>query len=221
MSSLSILPEMLTTTLSAAAVTAAAAIFARRFLRPVLMEQSDIRKKKQALVKDLIKKKFANNIAISSHDILDIGRGSDVPQALAIEALYQLFAEAEDEESYSKIKKLIEELQKEEPFESLPDETRPSLARLATLCDESGQNSDRELLHPITKILSEYMELKQERATLKRQGRISYAIAIVSFFIGVVGLILAFTGPSKDFIEKQLENSKQEILNELRGPTIR
>ena len=194
------------------------AAFLSRIMRPMLLEQSEGRKKRQARVRDLIDKKLGGDIELHAQDVIDIGRGAGASQSSTVDALYQLFAETEDKERYEKLKQLIADLQREEPFESLPPETRPSLSRLSSLCEQSEQTSDRELLHPISKLLEEYQELKQERSSIKRQGRISYVVALVSFFIGVVGLILAFTGPTKGFIVKELANNKQEILDEFRNP---
>ena len=212
--------ESLLNVAAPAAVATAIAALLSRFMRPMLLKQGEVRKKRAARVKGLIDKKIGGDIELTSQDIIDIGRGAGVSQGLAIDALYQLFAEAEDKEKCATVKKLISEIQREEPFESLAPEARPSLARISTLCEQSDQETDRELLHPITKLLEEHQEMRQERASIKRQGRISYVVALVSFFIGVVGLILAFRSPSKGFIENQLEGHKAQILEELqRSPT--
>lgn len=36
------------------------------------------------------------------------------------------------------------------------------------------------------------------------QSFVSYVITIVGFFVGIIGLALAFQGPSKDFVEKTI-----------------
>lgn len=211
-------PDLFSVLTIAITATVTAAL-ASRFILPVFLEQSEIRKKRKVRVKELIEKKLSSDIVLNAQDIVDIGRGAGASQGLATEALYQLFAESDDKERYVKLKELLAELQREEPFESLPPEARPSLARIAILCNQSDQTTDRELLHPITTLLQEHQELKQERAAIKRQGRISYVVALVSFFIGVVGLILAFTGPTKDFITKELESNRQQILKDIGSPT--
>lgn len=210
-------PELLIALLSAVGATAAAAALTR-YLFPWVAELTDQpsrREKDLERLKDRIRVKVENGVTLSAPEIANIGRGLYLPSALAIRSVYQLYAEAEDEETHEIYKALIEEFNRTEPFESLPEEARPSLARLSILCRESTQSSDRELLHPLTKLLSEYQEMKREHGTIRRQGRISYVVALISFFIGVVGVVLAFTGPSKTFIQEELQKSRQEIIEEV------
>lgn len=184
---------------------------------PSLLEQKDQREKKRAKLKEQIKKKIENKIDLEAKEIADIGRGFGLSVGHAMDVLYQLYSEAEDEESHARYKKLLAEINRTEPFESLPEEVRPSLARLSEISHSTTQESDKELLHPITKVLEEYQEMKRDHATMKRQNKISYVVALVSFFVGVVGLVLAFTGPSKEFIQEQIQKSTQQIQGEIHG----
>lgn len=181
---------------------------------PELESLKNRREKRRAKIRELLQKKLDANIQISAKEISDIGFGAGASPSAAIEALYELYAEAADESQHQRLRRLIDEMHQKEPFEHYPAEVRPSLARIAALCEVSDMPSDRELLHPLKKILEEYVTMKQDHQSIKRQNRIVNVVAIVSFFIGVVGLFLAFTGPSKEFIASEIRNALKEAMTE-------
>jgi hypothetical protein len=181
-----------------------------RMISPLLSEQRKRRERNRSKIKDLISIKLNNSIDLSTQDVLDIARGAGGSSHSGIEALYELYSATDDKELHTLLKNLLAEYNKEEPFESLPEESRPSLARISTLCEESSVTTDRELLHPIRKLLEEYQTMKQDHQSIKKQSWISYIVAIVSFFIGMVGLILAFQGPSKQFISDEIRSALSE-----------
>jgi len=194
----------------AAAVTAVAAVLSR-LMRPIILEKKDLREKARAKLKEQLRKKIQSGIQLEAKEITDIGRGFELSSGQSITVLNQLYSEAEEKEQHEIYKALLAEINRTEPFEALPEEVRPSLARLSALCTESPQTSDNELLHPITKVMGEYQEMKRDHASIKKQSRISYVVALVSFFIGMVGLILAFSGPSKSFIKDELKKTTIQI----------
>jgi translation elongation factor EF-1beta len=209
------IPFELTTAFATAAVATSIAALLSKSILPTLLEQKDRREKKRTKLKEQIKKKIDNKIDLEANEIADIGRGFGLSAGNAMDVLYQLYSEAEDGESHSRYKKLLLEINRTEPFESLPEEVRPSLARLSEISHLTNQESDKELLHPITKVLEEYQEMKRDHATMRKQNKISYIVALISFFVGVVGLVLAFTGPSKEFIQEQIQKSTQQIQDEI------
>lgn len=208
--------ELITAITAATFATVGAAILSK-IMRPILLEQIDLREKKLGKVKEQIKKKIEGGVNLEAKEVADVGRGLGLSSGRAIEALYQLYSEAEEQESHNKYKKLIEDINRAEPFESLPEEARPSLARLAEISQSSGQESDKELLHPITKLLDEYQDIKRDHAGMKKQNRVSYVVALISFFVGIVGLVMAFTGPSKDFIQEEIQKSTESIQLQLKN----
>ncbi len=207
--------------LATAAIATTIAAFVSSVVLPTLIKQKDQREKKRSKLKEQIKKKIDNKIDLEAKEIADIGRGFNLSASHAIDVLYQLYSEAEDDESHSRYKKLLVEINRTEPFESLPEEVRPSLARLSEIGHATSQESDKELLHPITKVLEEYQEMKRDHSTMKKQNKVSYIVALVSFFVGVVGLVLAFTGPSKEFIQEQIQKSTQQIQSEISNSSRR
>lgn len=204
----------------AALLTPFMAIILRK-TRPRILEVREKTKERTFMLKESLLKKLSAGILINSKDALDIGRGLGVPASTAIHILYELLAEAGNSDLFNKVKSLIDDIERQEPFESLPEEAKPSLARISFLCHASSQGSDKELLQPIVKLLGEYQDMKRERSVLKKQGRISYTIALVSFFVGVIGLIMAFTGPSRSYISKEIGKSTKAILAQLQTETNR
>jgi hypothetical protein len=175
------------------------------------------RRKKIALLKEHLSKKLTGNIAITARDVVDIGRGLGASASMSAEALYQLFAESQSQENYNVVRKLLDDIGKEDPFEAFPEVTRPSLARISRLCEESPQATDRQLLHPITKTLQEYQEMKRDHASMNRRNRISYFVTLISLIIGAYGVILAYRSPSKEFIANKLPAS---IIQELKAQQV-
>ena len=212
---MSMITEMAPVFATAVAATAVAAALSQ-LMRPLLLEQKDRREKARAKLKVQIQKKLQGNIKLEAREISDIGRGLGLSAAQSVEALYELYSEAEDEDQHANFKSLLAEINRSEPFESFPVEVRPSLARLSLICNETTQESDKELLHPITKVLTEHQEMKQDHASIKRQSRASYVVALVSFFVGVFGLVLAFTGPSKEFISAEIEKTTGIIQEQIK-----
>lgn len=199
---------------SAAAATGIAAVLSQ-LMRPLLLDQKDRREKSRNKLKDQIKKKLQGGIVLDASEITDIGRGLRLSAAQSTEVLYELYSEAEEQEQHAHFKALLAEINRAEPFEALPEEVRPSLARLSIICQETAQSSDKELLHPLTKVLGEYQEMKRDHASIKKQSRVSYVIALISFFVGIVGLLLAFSGPSKQFISQELNKSTTAIQKQI------
>lgn len=155
--------KQLTVLVIAIGATAVAAMLLRLLKSPLFMEQRDRREKARAKLKDQIRKKLQGGIKLEAHEIADIGRGLGLSSSQSINALYELYSEADNQDQHTYFKTLLSEINREEPFESLPEEVRPSLARLSFICKETSQDSDKELLHPINKILGEYQEMKRNK----------------------------------------------------------
>jgi hypothetical protein len=66
---------------------------------------------------------------------------------------------------------LVVEIEKEEPFDELPDEVKPSLSRLLKIIESSKDESDKHVLLPITSALNKYTELKLEQEKNKKADK--------------------------------------------------
>lgn len=175
------------------------------------VDKKNASEKARLKLKEQIKKKLDIGIALEAAEIDDIGRGLKLSSRESIAVLYELYSEAEEAEAHHRFRMLIDKISLAEPFESYPAEVRPSLARLSHICQESSQSSDKELLHPITKILGDYQEMKRDHLLIKSRSRISYFVGLFGVIVAIVGLALAFSGPSKEFISDELKQSTLTI----------
>ncbi len=167
--------------------------------------------KEKSKLKEKLQSKIKNNIKLEAKEIIEIGRGFELSSGQSIACLNQLYSNTDVKDEHDIYKGLLEDLNKAKPFEALPDEVRPSLARLTVLCSESQHESDNELLNPIKKVLEEYKQIKIDHDSMKKRSYISYMVAIISLFIGVGGFWYAFSGPSKDFLKDELNKTATQI----------
>lgn len=209
-----ILIELAPALMVAGGMTIAAALITR-LTQPYVSKHKARLEKASHSFKERVQKKIENGISLTATEIVDVGRGLRLSSGQSISALFELYATAEDKDKHQIYRSLIDDLNRAEPFETLPEELRPSLARLAALCEQSDNSTDKDLLVPLTKVLSEYQDMKRDHATIKKQGRVSYVVALISFFIGIVGLVLAFTGPSKQFIQTALGKTEKELVEHI------
>jgi hypothetical protein len=180
-------------------------------LIPSMRKEKEKRQKAYEKLKNQIIGKIKADIELEANDIPQIGKGLGLSASKSLDAVYQLYAESQSKESHLVFKTLIKEVNKTEPFDGLSDSVKPSMIRLSTLCENSQQKSDKELLRPIVNELENYMTIRDEHEIAKKQNRISYSIAIISSIIGAIGLILALSGPSKSFIETKLEENNVKL----------
>jgi hypothetical protein len=152
-----------------------------------------------------VSKKLAANVSLSAKDIIHIGRGFHLSPKSSGEAIYKLYTEANDPNSYAALKALISNLEKEEAFDDLPDEVKPSMMRIAKLIDHSGDPADKHILLPITTTLNKYVELKVEQEKAKKQTYRAYIITIISFMVGASSFYFTLKSPSADDIKKTVE----------------
>jgi hypothetical protein len=156
-----------------------------------------------------LKEKIENDFELSTQDIVILGRAYDLSPSNSRLALYRVYKNIKNKDSFNFLKKLVSEIQKEEPFDTMPDEVKPSLSRILELTSKSQSETDKHILTPITNILTKYQELLEERKKTRKRNNIAYTISIVSFFIGVIGLYYAFSSPSANDIANELKKLNQ------------
>jgi len=176
-------------------------------------------------LRDNIREKLQANVALSTADILNIGRGLGSSRDVSIEVIYELLADAKEEKEVKEIKALIDDILKKEPFEDVPEEVKSSMIRLAELCSGAQNESDKNLLIPIRRALADYKVMQKDHDIIRARNKVSYVIAIISFCVGIIGLILAFRTPNRAYIKETIDTSlKREIeklLPQKRGETMR
>lgn len=157
-----------------------------------------------------VSKKLAAQVNLTAKDIIHIGRGFYLSPKSSGEVIYKLYTEANDPNSYAALKTLVSDLEKEEAFDDLPDEVKPSMMRMVKLVDQSSDPADRHILLPITTTLNKYVELKVEQDKAKKQTNRAYVITIISFMVGAISFYFTLKSPSADDIKKTVEQVLQE-----------
>ncbi len=154
--------------------------------------------------------KLAAHVTLSAKDVVNLGRGFGLSPKSSGDAIYRLYAGTHDPISFDALKVLVSEIEKEEAFDELPDEVKPSLSRIVKLVDNSNDPSDKHILLPITTTLLKYVELKAEQEKVKKQTYRAYVITVISFVVGASSFYLTLKTPSQDDIKKAI----QEVLIE-------
>lgn len=159
------------------------------------------KRKARHSLRESISKKMTGGIQLSAADVITMAKGVGLQRPSVNRTVYQLLHDTNDAQTFEKLKVLSAQLEKEEPFDDLPEEVKPSLVRLSELCDGSQQRSDQFLLTPIQKTLGSYVELKADAEKMKTQTKWVNIIGIVSFIIGVWGFYLTWKSPDAKDIE--------------------
>ncbi|MDW7547653.1 hypothetical protein [Pseudoalteromonas peptidolytica] len=188
-------------------------IIAIFFVSFAVMEARKRRENIKKLEADL-KNKIKNKFELSSKDITLIGQAYGLSPSNSRLALYRVYRDIEDKEVFDSLNKLVAEIQENEPFDTMPDEVKPSLSRLQVLTSKSDVESDKHLLTPITNILTKYQQLLEDKKKTQKKSNIAYTLTIASSLVGVIGLYFAFVSPSAQDIAKELNDiSEQELHN--------
>ena len=151
-----------------------------------------------------LKQKIQNDFDLTSQDITLIGRAYDLSASSSRLALYRVYKDIAEKEDFNKLKTLVEQLQKDEPFDTMPDEVKPSLSRISSMASDSSVDSDKHILTPITNILTKYQDLLEEQKKTKKQTSIAYTLTVASFVFGAISLYFAFVSPSAKDIANEL-----------------
>lgn len=162
------------------------------------------RKNKERMRANVVKK-LASNVTLSAKDIIHIGRGFDLSPQSSRDVIFKLHVDVDDPAIFSTLKTLVAEIEKEEPFDELPDEVKPSLSRLSKLIEQSNDSADKHILLPVTTTLTKYVELKVEQEKAKKQTNRAYAITIISFVVGAFSFYFTLKSPSEADIKKAME----------------
>ncbi|WP_322978802.1 hypothetical protein [Pseudomonas sp. C11] len=167
------------------------------------------RKNKERMRANVVKKLTAN-VTLSAKDIIHIGRGYELSPQSSRDVVFKLHADIDDPAAFSTLKALVAEIEKEEPFDELPDEVKPSLSRLSKLIEQSNDNADKHILLPVTTTLTKYVELKAEQEKAKKQTNRAYVITIISFVVGAISFYFTLKSPSETDIKKAMEQVLSE-----------
>jgi preprotein translocase subunit YajC len=170
------------------------------------------KKNTEAMRKNIISK-LSSDIELSAKDVVHIGKGFDLTSHRARQVIYKIYSDASSKDEFSKLKKLVTEIETEEPFDDLPDEVKPSMVRLTKITEKTGEESDKYLLSPIAQTLNKYVELKCDQEKLKKQTNRAYLVTVISFIFGSVGAYFSITAPSASDIAEEMRK-QNEVINE-------
>lgn len=169
------------------------------------------RKNSEAMRKNILSK-FSSEIALTAKDIVHIGKAFDLSAHQARKVVYDIYSEANEKSEFNKLKGLIYEIEREEPFDELPDEVKPSLIRLTKISESSGEESDRHILTPVVQTLNKYVELKSEQEKLKKQTNRAYVITVISFMFGLVSTYFTISAPTATEIAKEIQQVRENVV---------
>ncbi|MBU2884799.1 hypothetical protein KO507_03355 [Gilvimarinus agarilyticus] len=176
----------------------------------VFMSWITIQRRKNAdAMRKNVYAKIKLGIQLSSKDVVNIGKSFDLTPFQSRKVIYKIFRDSEDKDSFNNLKKLVQEIETEEPYDDMPDEVKPSLTRLSKITAESNEESDKHILTPITGTLSKYVELKSEQEKLKKQTNRAYVVTVVSFVVGAISFYFTLTSPSAKDIAHEIQSSAE------------
>jgi hypothetical protein len=144
----------------------------------ILFVWSDIRNRRQ-LKRELLKQ-ISNGIPISVESARRSAMGIGLSASAAGRVINSLIAETEDAAVFNQLMCLADDLERIAPFEGLPDEVKPSLNRLAKLCDASEQSDDKDLLIPIQNCLSKFVDLEMRHKRERKLNNVANIAGLIS-----------------------------------------
>lgn len=162
------------------------------------------RKNADAMQKN-VHAKMASGLQLTAKDVVNIGKSFDLTAFQSRKVIYKIFREADNKETFESLKRLVQEIEAEEPFDDMPDEVKPSLSRLTKIAEDSEESSDKHLLAPILGVLSKYVEQKSEQEKLKKQTNRAYVATVISFIVGAISLYFTLTSPSAKDIAREIQ----------------
>jgi len=174
----------------------------------VVMTTMWIKKRRSRIeLQESIVEKFKSNILLRINDVINMAKGFDLARPSVGKCLNQLLGKTNNPAAFNELQRLVAELDKEEPFDDLPQEVKPSLIRLMELCDASTVSSDRHLLSPVQKTLSTYVELKAEVEKNRSRTKWINVAGIVSLIIGMWSFYLTWKSPDTKDIEAAVRHA--------------
>lgn len=173
------------------------------------------KKRDLRLLETRIKEKIEKDINLEPKDIVALGKALDFGPIHSRKPIYNLLLHYDDKEKFQKINNLRDAIEREEPFDDMPDEVKPSLVRISALVEKT--DDDKQLLLPVYKTLAKYVELESERDKFRSRARWGTIIAVFSLLMGAFSFYQSLHSPTIEQIQKVLmehrmsENNKNEI----------
>lgn len=179
----------------------------------LVIKDSRKRKLAESKFKSAIQKVLdseTENIAYKT--ALRIGKGVSLKDFQVHTAMSEIYSDLAGSDKSKKIETILDDIEKIDPYKSLPDDLKPALLQVEKQLDSVNKESSPLLIQPIKSHLAKYSELIDERDSLKKKSRRNTQITVVSAIVGLFGLLGTMTSPSVSDIEALLEkNLKTQI----------
>ena len=190
-------------------------IYALLIIPLVALVIKESRKRKMAVskFKSAIQKVLeSESESIAYKTVLRIGKGVSLKDFQVHVAMSEIYSDLAGSEKSKKIETILDDIEKIDPYKSLPDDLKPALLQVEKQLDSVNKESSPLLIQPIKSHLAKYSELIDERDSLKKKSRRNTQITVVSAIVGLFGLLGTMTSPSVSDIEAVLEkNLKTQI----------
>ncbi|RRD56490.1 hypothetical protein EII20_10690 [Comamonadaceae bacterium OH2545_COT-014] len=147
-----------------------------------------------------LERALEEKVELPAHKVQLIARGLGLNPAAANRIVFRMLGDHHGP-NHDGLYELARQLEKVEPFAELPDEIKPVLVRLAEMADQSALSSDKLLIEPVRKSISDYVKLKNDVERRRRFTLLVNFIGIASF---LVGLYATFTAPGIDEIKEAI-----------------
>lgn len=193
----------------------------------LMIKESRKKKVSELKFKDAIRKVIdSESENVTYKTALRIGKGFALKEFQVHSAMSEVYSDMAGNEKSKKIENILDDIEKIDPYKSLPYDLKPALLQVEKQLDLVNEESSQLLIQPIKSHLVKYSELLNERDFLKKKSLRNTQITVVSAIIGVFGLLGTLTSPSVSDIEallkknlsSQIEQSKNES-NKLMQPT--
>lgn len=177
----------------------------------LIIKDSRKRKLAESKFKDAIQKILDSETeSIAYKTALRIGKGVSLKDFQVHIAMSEIYSDLAGSEKSKKIETMLDDIERIDPYKSLPEDLKPALLHVEKKLDEANKDSSPLLIQPIKSHLVKYSELIDERDSLKKKSRRNTQITVVSAIVGLFGLLGTITSPSVSDIEALLEKNLEK-----------
>lgn len=146
---------------------------------------------------------------VTAEYVRKMAHGLGINRSAVPRVVNRILSDLSDTATGNAVFALSQQLEKEEPFNDLPEEVRPSLMRLVELCDSSDTKSDRLLLSPIQRSLNAYVELQAQMKKGRKLNTIINCIGVIGFFVGLWSAYATLQSPTAGQIAAEVTRAMQ------------
>jgi hypothetical protein len=175
----------------------------------LLTLQERLRRKRMAAT---LIKRLSANFDISAEDMQSLAQANGVwPRNVRL-VVQMALSDTTDPDLFTKLKALISQIDKIQPFNDLPVEVRPSLQHFVALCEQSSEGQTQLWLSPIQRALGAYEDLKLNVARTRRWTIAVNCLGAIGVVVGIAGFYQSLSAPSLADISKEINRHDQAVI---------